>query len=274
MLDLTLKTRFERLVEVQMTERRRQFPLELTQIDSQANARGMFHSSARIFQSLQAHERELEIRSILTWESLVRVHRIFATPLPETLREDLKTEIHKQIEDIFVELSASLDERCKKSQLNMSVSLTDARSAIVAKHDIEVDLYVDSLSISNPEHGVRPMTQNYNFYGTIGSVQTSANAVANVVQNLGLDDRTELAAALQQVREALSNAPSILDQQRRELLEIADECTSQITAASPNNTKLLTMFNVLGTAIQSIASAQPAYQALKVAILPLGITLP
>lgn len=118
------------------------------------------------------------------------------------------------------------------------------------------------------------MTQNYNFYGAVGSVQTGANATANVVQNLGADDRASLLSAIQQVRDALSNSPSVGEQQRSELLEIADECASQMTASAPNNTKLLTMFNVLGTAIQSIASAQPAYQALKGAILPLGITLP
>lgn len=116
--------------------------------------------------------------------------------------------------------------------------------------------------------------QHYNFYGAVGSVQTGANATANVIQNLGADDRATLSSAIQQVRDALSNAQTVGEQQRKELLEIADECVSQMSASSPNNTKLLTMFNVLGTSIQSIASAQPAYQALKIAVLPLGITLP
>lgn len=269
-----MQTRFERLIEVRIAERRKQFPIELGQIDAQANASGMFHSSRRILQSQQAHERELEVRTILAWESLVRVHRTFGCPVPDTLRDDLKTEMHKRIDEAFSELSGSLDERTKKSQLNMSVSLADAHAAVTSKHDIEVDLYVDSLSISHPEQGALAMMQNYNFYGTVGSVQTGANSIANVVQNLGPDDRVALQAALQQVREALSNAPSVGEQQRRELLEIADECSSQMATESPNNTKLLTMFNVLGIAIQSIASAQLAYQALKGAVLPLGITLP
>lgn len=274
MLDPKLHSRFERLIEVQMAERQKQFPLELRQIDAQAAAHGMLNSSVRILQSKQAHERELDIRTILTWNSLVRVHRTFGCPLPDSLRDDFKAEMHKRIDEIFAELSGSLDECTKKSGLNMSVSLDDSYRDVVAKHDIEVDLYVDSLSTSSPEQGTHPMTQNYNFYGAVGAVQTGANSVANAVQNLGVDDRTALSTALQQVRDALSSAPTIGEQQRRELLEITEECASQMATESPNNTKLLTMFNVLGTTIQSIAGAQPAYQALKVAVLPLGITLP
>ena len=133
----------------------------------------------------------------------------------------------------------------------------------MSKYDIEVDLYVDSLFVSDPDKGVASMTQNYNFYGNIGSVQTGANSTANVVQNLEPNDRDALLRALQQVRDAIFNASSVEERQREELVEIADECTSQMLTESPDNTELLTMFNVLGTAIQSIASAQPAYQVLK-----------
>lgn len=274
MLDSTMQDRFETLVEVKMAERRKLFPLDLRQIDSQAAARGMLNSSIRILQTQQAHERELEVRAILTWESLVRVHRTFGQPISNSLRDDLKGEIHKRIDQAMGDLTTSLDGRNKTRKLNMSVSLTDAYDSVTAKHDIEVDLYVDSLSKHDEERASGTLMQHYNFYGIVGSVQTGANATANVIQNLGADDRAALSSAVQQVRDALSNTPTVGEQQRKELLEIADECVSQISASSPNNTKLLTMFNVLGTAIQSIAGAQPAYQALKVAVLPLGITLP
>lgn len=272
MLHPTLQARFVKLVDVKMMERRKQFPLELSQIDSQAAAHRMFHSSVRVLQTQQAHECELEVRSILAWESLVRVHRTFGQPMSDALRDDLKAEIHRHIDQAMTELTGSLDERSKKSGLNMSVSLVDAHRAAIDKHDVEVDLYVDSLTAVTG--GTSTMTHNYNFYGAVGSVQTGANATANIIQNLGADDCASLSSAIQQVREALSNAQSVGEAQRRELIEIADECASQMSSSTPNNTKLLTMFNVLGTAIQSIASAQPAYQALRVAVLPLGITLP
>lgn len=122
--------------------------------------------------------------------------------------------------------------------------------------------------------GAYPVVNNFNIQGNVGSVQTGANAVANVVQNLGTDERTALVSALQQVKEAIGIAPSLPEPQRRELLEIAHECSSQLESESPNDTQLLNMFNILGTTIQSIAGVQPAYQVLKTALLAVGITLP
>lgn len=147
-----------------------------------------------------------------------------------------------------------------------------AKAQVLAKHEIEVDLYVDSLQRPG-EHDMTP-SSTYNFYGHIGTVQTGAHAVASTVQNLGAEGKSVLADALVKVLEALQAATSIHEQQKAELVEMAKEAQQQLTSAKPNNTKLLTTFNVLATAMQGIASAQPAYQALKLAVLPLGITLP
>lgn len=272
MLDQKLQTRFEQLLDVKVTERRKLFPLELSQFDAQAAAKGMFQSSAHVHRIHHAHQHELDVRSILAWESLVRVHRTFGSPTSDTLRDDLKAEIHRHIDQAMAELTGSMNERLKKIRINMAVSLDDSYSATLKKHDVEIDLYVDSLSES--DESTSTVNQNYHFYGSVGAIQTGANATANLVQNLGTDDRASLTAAIQQVKDALVQAPNLGEQQRRELIEVADECVTQVTSDSPNNTKLLTMFNVLGTTIQSIASAQPAYQALKLAVLPLGITLP
>lgn len=280
MLDPLLKTRFNELVEVKKAERRRQFPDDLTRIDRQASARGLLGWSGRAFQHKQAHERELEVRTILAWESMVRVHRTLGCPMSATLREDVKTEMHMQIESIFVELSGSLEETLRhrrgqpQAPVQASPSLSKARLATLAKHDIEIDLYVDFLLQSQAPEGGHPMAQNYNFYGNVGSVQTGANAVANNVQNLGEIDRAALVAAIREVREAILGTPTLGEQERRELVEITDDCEAQMSAASPNNTKLLTMLNTLGTTIQSLACVQPACQALKNALIPLGIILP
>lgn len=274
MLDELVLTRFNQLIDVRIAERSKQFPVDLAQIDRHAAAQGAFHSSSRLLQLHQAHERELEVRAIIAWESLVRVHKTLGCPLSETLREDLKSEIARVIQATHKELSDTLQERLQKTQVKVELSLNDAYSRTTRKHEVEIDLYVDSLGITQTTEGKHPMTQNYNFYGNVGAVQTGANAVANVIQNLGAEDRAALSSAIKQVRDALGGEASLSPQQRQELLEIADECSAQLGASSPNNTRLLSMFNVLGTAIQSIASAQPAYQALKVALLPLGITLP
>lgn len=272
MLDSTIKARFSSLIAVKMTERRKNFVSELRQIDARASVRGMLNSSNRIHEIFQAHERELDIRAILGWQSLVRVHGALGQPVNTSLRDDLKNEMLHHLREVMSELADSYDKCTKNSRLHSTFSLEGSLQNVIIKHDVEVDLYVDSLS--NNSESFNKMTQNYNFYGSVGAVQTGSSATANVVQNLGTTDLSSLTSAIEQVREALLDAQNLGAEQQKELIEIADDCASQLSSETPNNTKLLTLFNTLGTAIQSISSAQPAYQALKAAVLPLGLTLP
>lgn len=114
----------------------------------------------------------------------------------------------------------------------------------------------------------------FNNYGSVGSVQAGANAVANVVQNLGANGRASLATALQQFKEAIEIEPSLTEPGRQKLLEIAREYSSEISSESPSETKLLDMFTVLGTTLQTLASVPAAYLVLKTSFLVFGIGLP
>lgn len=122
--------------------------------------------------------------------------------------------------------------------------------------------------------GASPVTFILNNYGTVGSVQTGANSVANVVQNLGANERTSLATALQKFKEAIEIEPSLTEPERQKLSKIAQECTSEISRESPDDTKLRQIFDVLGTTIQSLANAPDAYLVLKASFLVFGISLP
>lgn len=271
MPDANFTNRYSRLLEARTAERLRQFPTEIRQISARAAQRGMLHSSVHASQLHQAHERELEVRTISAWECLVRVQRTLGAPPDDTLRQYLKRQLASQITSVSAELSQSLQQQLQRLPRNQALSLDAMRQHLIQKHDVEIDLFVDAL-MNSPKQD--PSQSQYNFYGSIGAVQTGANAQANVIQNLGVDDRAAITESLTLVRDALQQANDLAETQRKELLEIAAECETQLTADSPNNTKLLTMLTVLGTTVQSIASARPAYQALRTALLPLGITLP
>lgn len=45
---------------------------------------------------------------------------------------------------------------------------------------------------------------SYNFYGAVGAVQTGANAVSNITQSLGADDKERLKQALREVQAELA----------------------------------------------------------------------
>lgn len=273
MLSDELINKARRLVEVGFTERRGQLPLELAAIDSQALAAGAYHSGTRLLLIHRVLARELDVRAILTWRSIVRVHQTLGIPADEGLATDLKQLFSGFLGSIRTELDALLrtDEQTEpnlRDRLTLDEACEDSRR----KHDVEIDLYVDSLKISA---GAQPsaMAHSYHFYGTVGTVQTGPGATANVVQNLAAEDKQALLGALDQIKDAISSSQDLLAQQQ-ELIEIAKECTTLIQAPQPNNSKLRAMFDVLATSVQTLASAQPAYQALKAALVPLGIMLP
>ena len=275
MIDPVIKERCNRLVEVKFAERRKQIQNEIAQINETAASRNMYGSSIRLVQIHKLLSRELEIRAILTWESLVRVHRLLGSPTTETICEDFKEEISSYIHQAHDELSEKLRAIMKDAPVNVKLDLDEAKLQSIAKHDIEIDLYIDSISMP-PEipASAQFISQQYNLYGNIGAVQTGASAAANVVQNISQEDKNALLASLALVQEQLTSIQEIAENKRHELIEIVNECIQNANSQNPNNTKLLTMLNILGITVQSYASAQPAYQALKSALIPLGISLP
>ena len=249
--------------------------MEVMRVNDEANKHGMFHSSRRLLQIHAVYAQEVAIRVQLVWQSIVRVHRTLGSQVTDSFRSDLKDAIKDYATSIHRELSGLLEETYRASSLQMGKATLDgARDLAIAKHLAEVDIYVDSLLTAQNSNGATSLSGTYNFYGPVGAVQTGAGAVANVVQSLSNEDRASLSAALAQVKAALDASSSIPEVQRAELTGIVIECGREVEAGNPNSTKLMALLMVLGTTIQTIANARPAYEALKAAVLPLGINLP
>ena len=178
------------------------------------------------------------------------------------------TEYHAELTEILsqnLSMSISIDQ----------VSLDQDRDHAIQKHEVEIDLYLEALTQTVQAAEEQPAAaQQYNFYGAVGAVQTGARASANIVQNLDQGDKDALIQALELAREAVDHAQEIADIQKQEVSSIVDDINSELHSGAPNNTKLRALFTTIGTSIQTLASAQPAYQALKGALIPLGILLP
>lgn len=213
--------------------------------------------------------RELDVRAILAWRSIVRVHQTLGIAAAVGLATDLKQLFSEFLGTTRTELDALLTDKLTEPNLRDRLTLDEACEDSRRKHSVEIDLYVDSLKLS-AEAQPSAMAYSYHFYGT---VQTGPGATANVVQNLAAEDKQALLGALDQIKDAISSSQALLAQQQ-ELIEIAEECATLIQAPQPNNSKLRAMFDVLATSVQAVTSAQPAYQALKAALVPLGIMLP
>lgn len=127
---------------------------------------------------------------------------------------------------------------------------------------------------SSERQGAASSSSTYNFYGNVGAFQTGPGASANIIQNLGSEDKDALLNALNLVRDTLTLVRDLAAEQKDELLQMVDDSVKEVKSTNPNNTKLRTILTAIATTIQTVGSAQPAYQALKTALLPLGITLP
>lgn len=267
--------RTNRLIDVQLAERKKQIPIEISTVQRQASANGMLNSSMYVLQVKDICEREIEIRAVIVWKSLVRIINTLTDEANDNLASDLKQYLSSSINSNYDELTQILNQNLKGMLKPEQVAMTEVREHVIAKHEIEIDLYVDTKAESTQTESAS-MTEkhDYHFYGAVGAVQTGASAQASVVQNLGAEDKEVIKQALTLASDAIQAATNIVDTQKNELIEIVNDANTELDKGSPNSTKLQSLFITIGTTIQTLASAKPAYQALKGALIPLGITLP
>lgn len=274
MLSEKFLDRVGRLIDVGLAERRKQLPMEIMRVKSEFSARGVLHSSMYVLKIKELCEREIEIRTAIIWRSMVRILRAGAEEYGG-LSDALKRFIYDQIDLAFDELTGILSQNLMGMMTLDKVPLDDARNHAIATHDIEIDLFVDSLTFTEDgQASAASSATNYNFYGSVGAVQTGDKASASIVQNLGASDVDAIRDALALARGAMLAATEIGERPRTELINVIDEATGELSSATPNSTKLNSLLLTIATTIQTMASAKPAYQALKGALLPLGITLP
>ena len=275
MLSPKLTERVNRLLDVKLTERRHILEAEIEAAKSVHNARGMLMSGAYVKCIQNICIRELEVRGVLAWQDLVRVMNLLGDETNQQTSSDLKTYLQSRVHFYCEELNEILSRNLFDLVPLESVTLTPARDHVVEKHEIEIDLFIDAAETNRNATDLRTsVTASYNFYGNVGSVQSGDGAAANVVQNLGAGEREALIQALNLARDALIAAVGIAPGKRAELVAVVKEATEELNNATPNNTKLHSFLTVIGTTVQSLASAPGAYAALKTTLLPFGISLP
>jgi vacuolar-type H+-ATPase subunit I/STV1 len=276
MLDSKISEYAERLIKVCFDERTKAIKQEASNIANKLAGNGTLSSGVSLALFHRLCERELEVRATVIWENLVRAHKTCGSKLFDNLVDDFKLEFKKLIDPEKTKLTEFLKEKFRYSdnpeQAIQRLNLDNIYGHIVDKHFIEIELYIETLHQHAKINAVMP--NQYNFYGNVGAVQTGAYSSANTVQNIGTEDKDAILKALNLTQQAIISVVEINHSQREELSELIQDCQKQLNSTKPNNTKLKTLLFTLATSIQTIADAQPAYQALKSALLVLGITLP
>lgn len=108
--------------------------------------------------------------------------------------------------------------------------------------------------------------------GSVGAVQTGSNATANVQQRT-LGDSSALLEALQQLRTSVCGAPELNSKEKDELLTDIDKAQAELKVENPSKSKLINWLGGFAAVVQTIGSAQPAFELVRAAAKALGLPL-
>lgn len=265
---------FNRLCRVQFAEGQRVLSEQIGRINGECAAKGVYNSGARLHMVERAFTSELGNRATLIWRNLVRVHQSYGAGDAGNAAGEFKALFERVLGESFIELGRMLrDEQARGGARHSSTAAFEAESPhLIQKHAVEVDLYCEDSARSVTASENKPR-HNYNFYGSVGAVQTGANATSNVIQAIGGEDKERLKHALQQVQNEMS-ASGTTDATRDDLHQVLEESIAELEKPKPNGLKLTSLLATVGNAVQTFASAPQAYQVLKSALIPFGIMLP
>ncbi|MEX2374982.1 MAG: hypothetical protein WD942_05265 [Dehalococcoidia bacterium] len=267
-----MKALVERKVALDLEDRRKVLAREVRRIVGEMSARGALQSGMTVQAIDEAVGREARVRVSMIWTTLARA----LSSAREALTSELAAESKALIAELMQQHSVDLTERL--AYANKIVGTTREASAEShmrsALERIEAEVDFGLLASASGRADEPEPTQTVNIYQSQGVVQTGANATASFNVNLGVQERQELASALESVRQALHESEELSEKERTDALELAAEAAAEMEKEEPNSLKLRSAFQGLATTVQTLGAASNAYQLLKGAASLLGLVLP
>ena len=220
------------------------------------------------------YAQEMAQRADIIWRNLHRAHQSHGAPHSENLRNDLREALRVDLDAMMTVLSPLFETDMKgapqsakeRSWMN---KFGDVRDHELARHEAEIDHYVTTLETARAR-GTQSSAA-YIVHGNVGAIVSGTGATATVVQNINPDQGDALVKALEAVKEAISGAPELIDTDRQELLELADEAAAEVSKEKPNGRRLAVILQSLAAAVQGIASGPAAYEVLRSAARAIGL---
>lgn len=266
-------------IRLEIGEQNARLQGEIIRIRSEMAARGMLNSGNTLHKVAQACADAARDRGQIAWQTLYRFVTTAGVHYYDGLAEDLKTVVSEFLPLALGDLKGYPRQEAQRlSNQNAAAQLEqmveDARAATLAKIKNEIDLFAVSIKNRQAMTPEKPDTQVFNIYSPVGSIQTGANAVAYVTQNIDTATKDKLNEALSAIEEALARIDTLPTHPKAEVVEIVREAKAEIAKSEPNTTKLRSLLSTTATSIQTVASMKPAYELLKTGLAYLGVTLP
>jgi hypothetical protein len=233
------------------------------------NQRGLLVSGPMVQAMNKFGRDELRAQIQIAFTNIQRTVVQTKTTYSQDLAFDLKRELEIYANQSVIEIIGEINKRWASVATVNPESMDREKRIALDIFSGEIDILVEQLrqaaTAEKSSGGV------YNFHGPVGAFQVGNYNIANVTQNLADADRAKVTEALDLSIQSLqqSSHPKSSEMER-----LAEEAREELTKPVPNDTKLLTILTVLSSAVEGIANARPAYEALRTALLFWGISLP
>jgi hypothetical protein len=271
MIDPEIRRLFNELFETALRERRLALPQAVGNIKGQMSQFGMLQSGRTVVLVSELYRNELKARGAMAWDLLQEVlSDLGFSPDQETtfgVKEILAVAVHSQ----YDELAQGLNRENAVLNTTPSPDLENELANLKQELRARVDLLAGRLARQRAPGAAGDV---FNFHGHVGAVQTGPHASATVTLNLAPPAVEQLRRAFAEVQTAAAAAPELTPDQRAEIVAVTDEVTKELALEKPNRLRLTHLAVGVAGTLQTIASLQPAYHAVKAALGAIGIMLP
>lgn len=274
----------QRRIAQHITESSAQLDKEIGRIYNDAVQRGAGTNSRVLFPIEDACIKHITERANAVWNGLRECLDVGAVSSNSDLGKVLKQFVGRYFNE---ELQSNLEGRVKRQAGRMGMGADNQRferigiACLNARERLQadIDLFVIGLANRQSVPPIPHVVHNYSFQQSpIGSFQTGANSVANVHQNVEQRAQSDLIAALNNLKTELAKIDRLIGHDKVEIIEIVDDGATEAAKPKPNQTKLKSYLETVGTAVggtvSTAANLKPAYEGVKAAAALIGINLP
>lgn len=254
-------------IQIELEERRDVFAKQIQNIYERMSARGMLQSGMTVVEVRDAIRQEAQVRLFLAWGILSRILAGEALPVDSGLVAESKEVVRSGFDGAKNDLRTHYD-RLKTIGLGTVEPFEDLFSPAFKKIDSEIDIALRSAAVQ-PSSGATTV----NIYQPYGIVQTGGNSTATFTATV-TENRQTLVNALTEVEKAIGSSRELPDDQKNEAQDLIRETRRELDGSKPNSLRVRAALGALGSVVQTLGSAAPAYKLLKAAASLFGVTLP
>lgn len=279
MLDERVSRFVQDAVRVKSHEFDQDLLVRFAQADSTAVAAGQFNGTGRINHYMQLCRQELRNRAQYIFLEIQRALGLYPQLLADALKKELvrllTIELHNQcavVQRLLHQgLGLSKVPNIATAPGGLNTQLGDELRHLNEKYTLEMGAFIQTAT--QRSEAVNREDRSVVIHGPVGVLQTGDYSTSTMTVNLGAGDREAMSKALDIAANTLANSQHLAAEHRREMLEVVDHLREAISQQRPNQSFIRGMFTVLCSTLQTLASCEPAMNALRAAALPFGIVL-